>query len=456
MKIYQSLFSLLPFTLLAVLFFAHTACEIDEQVDPNGPSMEAIEGNATIGDLNNVVTGIEAGMRNRLGTYFDGVGVLGREWYRFSGSDPRFTSDLLGKGAAILDDNTFYTTASYAERYRIVRNCNILINAVNNTTEPLTQQEKNGYLGFAKTVMAYQLLLVLNQQYSCGIRVDVANPDNLGPFLGYDESLQAIQALFAEGQTLLSNAGDSFVFSLSSGFSGFGNPDGFLKFNRALAARVAIYQGNADAALTHLSASFMELSADSSTLYKGIYHPFSTAGGDQLNELFYPLNSAAGANLRAAHPSYIANMEAGDHRIWKVGLRTDTAFQDGLQSKYDFFRYRSLADPIPIIRNEELVLIYAEASNLLGRPNDVVSAINLVRSAAGLPDYNGGTTQDDLRNEILRQRRYSLYGEGHRWIDVRRYNLLNQLPKDRPDDDVWINFPRPATENQACSAQSAG
>ena len=31
--------------------------------------------------------------------------------------------------------------------------------------------------------------------------------------------------------------------------------------------------------------------------------------------------------------------------------------------------------------------------------------------------------------------------EGHRWIDVRRYNLLSTLPIDRPGDDVWAgNF----------------
>ena len=52
-----------------------------------------------------------------------------------------------------------------------------------------------------------------------------------------------------------------------------------------------------------------------------------------------------------------------------------------------------------------------------------------------------------LITEILRQRRYSLFGEGHRWVDLRRYNRLNELPIDRPDDDVWTKFPRPANED---------
>ena len=32
------------------------------------------------------------------------------------------------------------------------------------------------------------------------------------------------------------------------------------------------------------------------------------------------------------------------------------------------------------------------------------------------------------------------------WIDMRRYNRLNQLPLDRPDDNVWSEFPLPVTE----------
>jgi hypothetical protein len=48
---------------------------------------------------------------------------------------------------------------------------------------------------------------------------------------------------------------------------------------------------------------------------------------------------------------------------------------------------------------------------------------------------------------MLNQRRYALFAEGHRWIDMRRYGRLNQLPIDRPGDDVWESFPLPANEN---------
>jgi hypothetical protein len=94
-----------------------------------------------------------------------------------------------------------------------------------------------------------------------------------------------------------------------------------------------------------------------------------------------------------------------------------------------------------------LILIYAEVKANTGFPTDAVTAINKIRTVAGgLVNYSGGTDLPSLTNEILKQRRYSLYGEGHRWIDMRRYNRLAQLPIDRTGDDVWTQFPIPATE----------
>ena len=117
-----------------------------------------------------------------------------------------------------------------------------------------------------------------------------------------------------------------------------------------------------------------------------------------------------------------------------------------LTSNYDFFVYKTNIDPIPIVRNEELLLIYAEAKAQLGGQQTWMTQLPLsTRSAmhANLPNYSGAATQPAIIDEMLNQRRYSLYGEGHRWIDMRRYNRLNTLPIDRPGDDVWEEFPYP-------------
>jgi hypothetical protein len=92
----------------------------------NSPIIEDYT-NASKAQLNNLVSGTESGMRNNYAMYLDVVGLIGREMYRFSQADPRYLSDLLGAGTAVLDNNTFYLTNPWASRYRVVKNCNILI-----------------------------------------------------------------------------------------------------------------------------------------------------------------------------------------------------------------------------------------------------------------------------------------------------------------------------------------
>ncbi|HVG40078.1 MAG TPA: RagB/SusD family nutrient uptake outer membrane protein, partial [Chitinophagaceae bacterium] len=176
----------------------------------------------------------------------------------------------------------------------------------------------------------------------------------------------------------------------------------------------------------------------------GVFHLFSAAGNDQLNPLFFQQNSSGEA--RVVHPTFITNAEAGDTRLNKATLRTTAEFQDGLQSNYDFFLYKNNIASIPIIRNEELVLIYAEVAAQTNNTTEALKGINTVRNAAGLSNYSGATDKASLITEILKQRRYSLFGEGHRWIDMRRYGLLQLLPIDRTGDNVWQQFPVPANE----------
>ena len=427
---------------LLSLILLWTSCKVEPIKDPNNPGLSSLSQNPTLGEIQNLVTGIESGMRDNMGFYWDDVGVIGREFYRFSTSDPRFTSDLLGKGTATLDNNTFYTTNPYAARYRVVKNTNILLTGISNTSASITAAQKIIGKAYAKTIQAHELLLVLNMEYNNGIRVDVANPDALGPFLSKDQSIDAIMTLLNSAYTDLSaNAAISFPFNSTL----FGNTAGnFAKFNRALAARVSVYKTDWSGALTGLTNSFFDINGN---LQTGAYYTFSTAGGDQLNPMFFPQNSSG--ETRVVQPLFISQAETGDTRLNKTPARTTSTTQDGLTSGYDFFVYKTNADKIPIIRNEELLLIYAEAKIQLGGAinlADAKTALDKVRAAAGLLPYAGLLTQAAMIDEMLNQRKYSLYGEGHRWIDMRRYNRLNTLPIDRVGDDVWPQFPRPADE----------
>ncbi len=380
-----------------ILVLGFAAYNIETIEDPNNPSVGAITNNASLSEIQNLVDGIQGGMRLNIGNYYDGVGVIGREIYRFSSSDPRFTSDLLGKGAAVLDDNTFYTTNPYAARYRTIKNANILLEAVGNSRALTTDAQRNALRGFANTVKAYQLLLVWVQQYDNGIRVDVADPNNLGAFVGQgnqQEGLRAIGTLLDQGNTQLGAGGAAFPFVLASGFSGFNTPATFSQVNRALLARVETYLESWDGALAALNISFFDLAG---SLSKGAYHPYSTAGGDELNPQWFPLGSTG--ESRVVQPSWVSDAEVGDSRLSKATLRTSTEFQDGLQSDYDLSVYATNSTSIPIIRNEELILIYAEANAQKDTPAsraDAANALSRIRNAAGLGNYAGADNKGRL------------------------------------------------------------
>jgi len=427
--------------ILTLVIIALTICLYSCEKDYgnlNGPTIEQFSGNASESELDNLVSGTLSGMRNNIALYLDDVGSIGREGYRFSGSEPRYVTDLLGASTATLTNSNFYITNPWAARYRVIKNCNLLVEAANNSTL-ISSAEKSGYIGFARTIKAYQLLLNLNLTYSNGIRVDVTDPNNLGPVVGYDDGLTAIAALLDSAKTDFSTA--SVVFPLP-GFEAFRDAAGLTKVNRALAARVAIYRKQWSGALTALSESFFDLTKN---FYLGVNHVFGTGSGDQLNPMFIPQNQTG--EVRVAHPSYATDITTGDDRIGKATLRSSVASLSGLSSDRDVWVYTSSTALLPIIRNEELILIYAEANIQSANLTEGVNAINVIRNGHNLSDYSGAVTKDALITEVLDQRRYSLFYEGHRWIDMRRYDKLGDLPIDRPDDDVWEEFPLPVSEN---------
>ena len=423
----------------AIIFtsaFFLSACKKDYG-NLNSPTIEKFSINASASELNNIVSGTESGMRNSIAFYLDDVGTIGREGYRFSGSEPRYVTDLLGANNATLSNSNFYITTPWAARYRVVKNCNTLIQSATNSSL-ISVSSKNGYIGFARTMMAYQLLLNLNLTYTNGIRINVADPDQKGLLVTYDAGLAAISSLLDSANTDLSNATVTFPLA---GFNGFDDAAGLAKVNRALAARVAAYSNQWPAVLTALSASFFDLSND---LHLGVNHVFATGSGDQLNPMYIPQNQ--NGEVRAAHPSFAADIITGDDRISKATKRITTASLNNLSSDRDVWVYTSGTAPIPIIRNEELILLYAEAKIATSAFSDAVVALNIIRTTHGLNTYSGALTKDALITEMLYQRRYSLFYEGHRWIDMRRYNKLSDLPIDRVNDDVWQLFPLPVSE----------
>ena len=423
-------------------FIAFCSCEVDEVLNPNAPTVESFESGATLADIKLLAQGLQSVIRQDANFHFWTLSGVGREYFDMRGTDPRYTSELLGRNGGELDNNGFLTTRTFFGRYRSARNAVLLKTAVENTVASLTPSQTSALLGFANTIIGYELLLEASRQYNNGMRIDFEDINNLGPFTSdYQSSLSGIKAILDEGFNQLSGIAEDVVFNLV-GFSSIPVTDteALAQFNRAAAARLALYQGDKPGALSALQGSFLDLDGD---INMGAYYVYGGATGTDLpNPYFY----VPGVDFYMAHTSFVDDAEAGDMRINKV---TDTGSPisiDDLSSPYQVTLYESNTSPAGMIRNEELMLIYAEA-NVGSNNSEAVRAINAVRNAAGLADYTGGTDDASIMDQILYERRYSLFGEAHRWIDMRRWDRLDELPLDRPGDKIHIQFPRPASEN---------
>lgn len=415
----------LAVTMTITLF---SACQELDFPNPNAPVIDDVPVSA-------LVTGIEAGMRADLAIYLRAVSIVGREAYYFEPADPRYTGELLFNTP---DAGGFLLNRPWAGRYQTVADCRFLLEKA--ATE-LSGTAQAGATGFAKTIMAYQLLLNLNLTNDNGLQLDFSG--TFAPFATKAASFAFIEKMLDEGAAELNNAGGEFVFNLSPGFAGFDTPANFRKFNRAIRARVAVYQSKWDEALTALGESFLDVNAP---MTLGVYHVYGTGIGDQLNGIFE--STTADFVKLNAHPSFGTDAEPGDARFSsKVFKRAAATTFDRLTTDLQVTVTQSSTDALPLIRNEELILLRAEAN--IGRGNLAAAEadINVVRAAAGLAPVT--LTTANALDQLLHEKRYSLFLEGHRWVDLRRYNRLNTnfIPLDRPDtDEFLIQFPRPETE----------
>ena len=83
----------------------------------------------------------------------------------------------------------------------------------------------------------------------------------------------------------------------------------------------------------------------------------------------------------------------------------------------------SATAPQALAKFSEAQLIIAENDVDNSDLNGAVAILNLLREAAGQPDYSGGLTAPAVMADIVEQRRREFFLEGHRLGDIRRLNL---------------------------------
>ena len=420
-----------------VVLVALQACSLESVPDPNFLSVGSVSSNANKIQLNSLVYGQYSLARNGLAIYLQVTGTIGKELFNFNTTESRWMTEL--NGLRIIDNSAFYNGATTSFGLP-VRQANTILASVEKTSL-VTDAEKNAYRGVANTFKGLASLYMLNAQYQNGIRLNVEDPFKPSKPASYTESLAGIAGFLDLGATQLDGAGASFPFTSPTGFASFNTPAEFKKFNRAIALRVAIYQKDWTKAAAILPTTFFNAAG---SLSAGPQHTFSPSSPDFQN----PLLNVSSATVVGLDNIFDA-IEVGDTRLAKVTTTGGPfSYTSGTNytTKYKSNLYTSGTQPVTIIKNEELILIAAEIAAQQNNLTTAKTYIDIIRVANGLAPIALPASKDVAIDAILKERLYSLWYEGHRWVDMRRYDKISQIFLPVTGMKVLTQLERPVQE----------
>lgn len=448
---------------------ALSACSADRLNVPNyqSPTVGTIT-NDPVAAIPLLATGVLRDDRGNHTTYILGVAILGREAYNYTPTEGRNTTGFL---VDPLNAASFGGVSNWGGQYFTLRdafNTLSVVEAAPSTT--FSDAQKNAMRGFLHTMEAMALLYLINTRHDLGIPVELdADPTAMAPFVTRDSAFNRIIGRLEQAYTELGAAGTTaFPFTFHAGYTGFTTPATYRLFNRALAARVNAYRaslgvsgcGAAKSAacyntvLTNLTQSFFNGAASTTAeLAAGPSNVYSPNANDVQNGLSNPASTNIVAHAKADSGIQLrADGVTRDARYTTKVITLASPKQPpgaipAVATNFDYSIYAARTDPVKIIKNEELLLLRAEARWYTLDPVGALADINTVRQVSGsLPLRGAFVDETDFLNELLYNRRHSLLFEGHRWVDMRRFGRLAQLTVDVTGHVVVPNLAIPQAE----------
>ena len=461
---------------LTAVAFAAVACKDSTVVRPvDAPTVESLSGALTRSSLQPLATGVLAQDRSAVQgtpTYLVLAPIMGRDFYRVDTSEPRYVSETLGGNP---DPGSFAGGGGFSAFYVAIRAANNLQKALPSAAD-LTAAEKNAMNGFLRTMKALDYLRLIELRDTVGIPIQTDNADEVTP-VRCKEAVQAmIAAVLDSGLTDLQAAGSiSFPFTLPGGFTSHGRNystvANFILFNRAVKGKLdverAINRKAPSTAAATLAVAELTTAlgagpgaVPASHFSWGPYYHFVAAGTEAT------ANPISDRNI-GFNPLVKDSVQAGDTRGSKIITRPNGVLTGGGVST-NFTCVLCVATtanqeaPLAILRDEELVLLRAQAYIELGQFANAAADINSVRTNYGLAPIATPATRAAAIDAVLYEKRYSLLAEGpQRWIDLREYGRLNAtfLRKEVPTDPFNAAFPlsraelnaRGLSNNPACT-----
>lgn len=442
-----------------------TACK--DTVVPNFRSPQINPGSPS--GIQFLATGVINASRNDMGQVILSLGSFDRDMGVFTSTDQRFITEWMGNGTAI-PNSDFYGAGAWANEFRAANDAQFIINQLPSVAPAYSASDASLIAGMMKTLEAYNMLLVAETRDTLGVPVfGFAAPTTApAPILCTKDVWAGIVAMLDSAETEL-DAGTPgpLPLVLPPGYTSVAGAGpsttagSFGGLNRALAAyanlqlayAVARSPGGtpatpttpgapsvaaltaADSALHHTflfdSTALTQPVAGDFTDPLAVYHNFSGTSGDLVNQVTF----AVGQVTTVFVLDTVATEFGTDKRANKLMINATApnapcvGCNDIAKNQVTVNFYTTPSSPVPIIRNEELVLIEAMVQLGMGNFANAVAALNAVhvKVGGGAPLVNPGTYVG-VRDLVLHELRLSNIGEpgAERLLAIRNYGLEAQ------------------------------
>jgi hypothetical protein len=441
-------------TLIAVAALMGACKDSTGVPDFNNPSLQGVTGTPLSRlTLQNLMTGYFDAQRASLGVApASGIvfgEVMARDALRTDANEPRYVNEFLN---GTPDPGAFSGSGNWTTFMRDIRAANTILAALPTASaSEVTAQEAQGVRGLVQTMKAIDYYKALEYRDTVGVPIDLDHPlgEALAPLVCKPKVLAYISALLDSAYTNLQAGGSKFAVTFPAGFAPYNTPATYALFNRGWKGKVELYRGldhqsptgaaGFQAAVAAINQSYIN-TADPALIGQGVYFTFSTAPGDTPNQL-------VDANLHL-NPQVSDSVQAGDLRASKITLLATPSTIQGVTYKSNY-KVTQL-QPIPYLKNEELILLRAQAKVELGDLAGALADVNFVRAAAGgLAPLGPFANKTAAIDAILREKRYSLLLESaHRLVDLRAYGRLNNtfFKKELAGDIFLKALPIPQNE----------
>jgi starch-binding outer membrane protein, SusD/RagB family len=427
--------------LAAAVAFA-AGCKDNPSVNPiDAPTVDALGSGLTRTSLQQLATGAFAQDRaNATGfAYVLEAEIWARDAYRIDPSEPRYVQETLGGNP---DPGSFAGGGAWAGYYTAERaENNVILALANAPASQFSTAEVNASKGLLRTLKALAEWRVIEYHDTVGATIQTDDAALVGAIRCKTAVLAYVAALLDSANTDLVAAGASTVlpFTVPSGFGAalagrnYAVVSNLILFNRGLKGKVDFYRAldrtnptpalftTAIAELTQALGGAAAGAVPTANFNFGPYYQW-VAGGSE-NTINPISDSKVGLN-----PLVKDSVLAGDTRASKIVARTALS-QFGLATSITYVgAVASTANqivPLGILRDEELVLLRAQAEIEAGQLANAILDVNDVRTNYGLAATTFATTAAG-RTAVLYEKRYSLLFEGPmRLDDLREYKQLN-------------------------------